>query len=75
MATTYTTVQGDTWDSAARAIYGDEIQAQTLLTAKENIRLLDYQIFPSGVVITAPDPDPDTITYGDLPDWRKDIEE
>ena len=66
----YTTIQGDTWDTAARAVYDDEKQAQTLLQAPENIRLLDYEIFPSGIKIFVPELEPET-DYGDLPDWRR----
>lgn len=46
---TIITIQGDTWDTIARRAYGDEKAAQALMEARENIRLLDYQIFPGGV--------------------------
>lgn len=75
MATIYTTVQGDTWDSIAYAVYGDELKAQTLMESRANILLLDYQVFPNGIEVTAPDIDEDETYDEDLPDWRKDDEE
>ena len=50
---TIITIQGDTWDTIARRAYGDERAAQALMEARENIRLLDYQIFPGGVHVAA----------------------
>ena len=70
--TTYTTVQGDTWDIVARSLYGDETKAQHLMQERANILLLDYEVFPAGIVITAPDIDEDGNDTDDLPDWRKD---
>ena len=43
------TIQGDTWDTIAKRIYGNELRAQDLMEARENIRLLDYQVFPAGI--------------------------
>jgi phage tail protein X len=65
-----TTVLGDTWDSVARRAYGDETKAQALMEARENIRLLDYEIFPGGITVAVPEL-PDEPTTADLPDWRK----
>ena len=40
------------------------------MEARENVRLLDIEVFPGGVVVFAPDVT-DTYTVGDLPEWRK----
>lgn len=67
---TITTVSGDTWDTIAHRAYGNTLRTQDLMEARENIRLLDIQVFPSGVVVFIPDVE-DTYTIGDLPEWRK----
>ena len=63
---TITTVMGDTWDTVALRAYGK----QELMEARENIRLLDIQVFPGGVVVATPEV-ADTYAIGDLPEWRK----
>lgn len=68
---TYTTIQGDTWDMIAHKCYGDAMKAQHLMQARENIRLLDYQIFPAGITIVIP-PLYEDANEDDIPDWRKD---
>ncbi len=65
-----TTVQGDTWDTIALRAYGNVLRAQELMEARENVRLLDYQIFPGGIQVTAPDIEESAVP-DDLPDWRK----
>lgn len=40
------------------------------MEARENIRLLDYQVFPTGVVVAVPEAD-DYDGVDGLPDWRK----
>ena len=69
---TYTTISGDTWDIIARKAYGDELKADRLMQERENLPLLDYQVFPSGVVVTIPDVSEEDAYEADLPDWRKD---
>lgn len=68
----YTTVSGDTWDTIARAAYGDELKAEHLMKERANIRLLDYQVFPAGIVVNIPEISDETAYSDDLPDWRKD---
>lgn len=66
MGKTYTTVQGDTWDLVSLAAYGNEKYVDILM--QRNFPLLDYSVFPSGVVIAIPDlPERDENEY---PDWR-----
>lgn len=67
---TITTVMGDTWDTIALRAYGDTLRTQELMEAEENIRLLDIQVFPGGVVVFTPDVE-STYSAGDLPEWRK----
>ena len=69
---TYTTISGDTWDIIARKAYGDELKANRLMQERENLPLLDYQVFPSGMVVTIPDISEEDAYEADLPDWRKD---
>lgn len=67
---TITTVQGDTWDTIAQRAYGNTLRTQNLMEARENIRLLDFQVFPAGIVVTAPEVMESEI-MDDLPEWRK----
>lgn len=71
MGSNYTTVQGDTWDSIAFKVYGDEFRAQQLLQAWENIELLEYQIFPAGIAVFCPVILEEDESLGDLPEWRR----
>lgn len=67
---TITTVMGDTWDTIALRVYGNTLRTQELMEARENVRLLDIQVFPGGVVVATPDIE-DTYAINDLPEWRK----
>ncbi len=49
----YETVQGDTWDKIAKQVYGDEKYAGYLM--ESNRLLLDYLIFPGGIMLSIPD--------------------
>ena len=65
-----TTVQGDTWDTIAYRVYGSVLRTQELMQARENIRLLDIQVFPAGVAVAAPDVETPSVEGG-LPKWRR----
>lgn len=67
---TTSTVMGDTWDTIALRIYGNVLRAQELMEAKENRPLLDYQVFPAGVIVATPEIE-ETPATDDLPEWRK----
>ena len=67
---TITTIQGDTWDTIAFRMYGNALRAQELMEARENIRLLDIQVFPAGIPVTVPEAAAQTAA-DDLPEWRK----
>ncbi len=69
---TYTTISGDAWDVIARKAYGDELKADRLMQERENLPLLDFQVFPSGVTVSIPEVTEEESYEADLPDWRKD---
>ncbi len=71
MASTYTTVQGDTWDLIAYKLYGEEKYMKYLIEA--NWPLLDVLIFSSGTVLTVPEL-PEKANE-DVPFWRSDVDE
>ena len=68
--TSVTTIQGDTWDTVAKRVYGDERRAEALMECRDNIRLLDMQVFPGGICISTPELPDDSAAY-DLPEWRR----
>lgn len=63
---TYTTVQGDMWDSIAYRIYGSEAHMGILM--EENMELLDIFIFGAGTVLSVPELGMEEET--ELPPWR-----
>ena len=69
MAATYTTVQGDTWDSVAYKLWRREECAAYLMEA--NYRHLDTLVFSSGTTLNVPDLPAEK--YGWLPGWRTDL--
>ena len=63
----YNTVQGDTWDVIAKRVYGAEKHLDHLM--KNNFDLLDYFIFPAGIIVNTPSL-PDREADG-IPQWRR----
>ena len=63
----YRTIQGDTWDMIAKKVYGAERYLDYLMAS--NFELLDYFIFPAGIVVKVPEL-PAEISE-DLPSWRR----
>ncbi|MBS5301293.1 MAG: tail protein X [Clostridiaceae bacterium] len=63
----YRTIQGDTWDMIAKKVYGAERHLDYLMAS--NFELLDYFIFPAGIVVKVPEL-PAEISE-DLPSWRR----
>ena len=63
----YRTIQGDTWDMIAKKVYGAERHLDYLMAS--NFELLDYFIFPAGIVVKVPEL-PSEISE-DLPSWRR----
>lgn len=70
MSKTYTTSQGDMWDSIAYSQLGDVRFTDLLI--RQNMQYLFYYIFPAGITLVLPevvtDETPDT-----LPPWKKKV--
>ena len=66
MAETYTTTQGDMWDSISYKVYGDEKYMGFLM--QNNLELLDIFIFGAGTEITVPKLESEK--ESDMPSWR-----
>lgn len=67
MAKTYTTVQGDMWDSIAYQQLGNTAFTDDLMNA--NLRYRDFYIFPAGIVLTLPEISEEV--SDSLPPWKK----
>lgn len=65
---TYTTVQGDMWDSIAYAQLGSTRHTDRLIAA--NLDYRDYYIFPAGIALTLPEI-PEAEAQGMLPPWKR----
>jgi phage tail protein X len=71
---TYTTKQGDMWDTIALSQYDSLDAMHPLMYA--NTQYIGTYIFPSGVVLNIPEIDSDNrIMYSDLPPWIQNSEE
>jgi phage tail protein X len=68
MSSTYQTKSGDTFDSIAFALLGDEKYTRELMEA--NPGYLDVVIFSGGTALTIPDIDKSNTTTGNMPPWR-----
>lgn len=64
---TYTTKQGDCWDSVAFKVLGNESYMSQLIDANKRYR--EIYIFPAGVVLTIPEIAEDTVSAA--PPWRR----
>lgn len=53
MLNTYTTISGDTWDTVAYKVWGNEMYMDILI--KANLEHKDTFIFPAGVTLTLPE--------------------
>lgn len=62
----YRTVQGDTWDSIAFKVYGDEMKMDRLIGA--NTEYLEMVIFPANIMLNVPELT--TSTNISFPVWR-----
>ncbi len=63
---TYTTIQGDMWDSIAYKLYGNEKYMGLLM--QNNMELLDIFIFGAGTVLNVPELEEES--EADMPSWR-----
>ena len=64
---TYTTVQGDMWDSIAYKQLGSTSYTDQLM--RVNLRYREYYIFPAGIVLTLPEIRESVSSS--LPPWKK----
>lgn len=66
---TYTTIQGDMWDSIAYQQLGSTSHTDQLMNLNQQYR--DYYIFPAGIVLTLPDSEPATAVSETIPPWKQ----
>ncbi len=64
---TYTTVQGDKWDSIAFRLMGSTDYTDRLIGA--NLKYRNIYLFPAGIILEIPEVD--GRTYGNLPPWKR----
>lgn len=64
--TSYTTKSGDTWDTIAYELWGDEMLMADLIEA--NLTYADVVIFDAGIVLTVPEI---VSVSGSLPLWKQ----
>lgn len=64
----YTTRQGDTWDSIAYSLYGNVNHADALIEANPQFRFI-YR-FSAGLVLDVPEVE-ERITADTLPIWKR----
>jgi len=69
MSKTYTTVQGDMWDSIAYSQLGDAAHTDKLINLNTEYR--NYYIFPAGITLVLPDVEVEEETTGILPPWKQ----
>lgn len=67
MTKTYTTVQGDMWDSIAYRTMGSVNLTDRLMMA--NRKYLGIYIFPAGIVLEIPETGSESTAEG-LPPWK-----
>lgn len=65
---TYTTVQGDMWDSIAYSQLGDVAYTDKLMNL--NLQYRDIYIFPAGIVLNLPDVVAEPISDS-APPWKR----
>lgn len=66
---TYTTIQGDMWDSIANRQLGSAARVDALMRA--NRKYLGFYIFPAGIVLTLPEIPADSAVPASLPPWKQ----
>ena len=67
MSDTYTTIAGDTWDSIAYKVWGNEMYMDTLI--KANLGHKDTFMFSAGVTLTLPEITAEVSKT--LPPWKR----
>lgn len=64
---TYTTIQGDMWDSIAYSQLGDVAHTDKLINA--NLQYREYYIFPAGITLVLPEIPENS--SNSLPPWKQ----
>lgn len=67
-ASTYTTIQGDMWDTIAYRLWGNEMLSHHLLASNPSYR--NMVIFPSGITLTVPSLSTELTTKAVDPPWK-----
>lgn len=67
MIKTYTTIQGDMWDSIAYKVLGNEKYTDKLIQC--NLQYCHIVIFPAGIVLDIPEIEAEFMA--DLPPWKQ----
>ena len=67
MSRTYTTVQGDMWDSIAYKQLGSVLHTDKLMNANQQYR--QYYTFPAGIVLTLPEIT--EVVNDSMPPWKR----
>lgn len=67
MSKTYTTVQGDMWDSIAYSQLGDVAFTDDLMAL--NPAYISYYVFPAGITLALPDVSAEPVSS--LPPWKQ----
>ncbi|MDD2296582.1 MAG: tail protein X [Sphaerochaetaceae bacterium] len=67
MSRTYTTVQGDMWDSIAFSQLGDASQTDKLMNLNTEYRA--YYVFPAGITLSLPYVEEEASDM--LPPWKR----
>ena len=70
---TYTTIQGDMWDSVSLKVYGNEKYIDKLI--KANFKYREEAVFPAGIVLKIPENPEDLCLTEDyqIPKWRTEM--
>lgn len=69
MSKTYTTVDGDMWDSIAYNSIGSVMYTDQIMSL--NMEYIDHYIFPAGVEIVLPELEDARVMSGTMPPWKK----
>jgi nucleoid-associated protein YgaU len=67
--TTYTTIEGDRWDTVAWKAYGDATRYPEIAAANRTIPLDD--VLPAGTILQIPIADVVTLDVSLLPPWKR----
>lgn len=68
---TYTTIQGDMWDSVSFKVYGDEKYIDKLIEA--NFKYREEAVFSAGIILNIPEISESSSSDLKLPVWKENI--